>query len=299
MSKAYMHIPVLLDQSVSQLIKKTDGIYVDVTFGGGGHSREILKRLSSQGKLFAFDTDLEVQNNIIDDKRFQLIHSNFRYLKKYLKYFGINEVDGILADLGVSSYHLDENERGFSFQSDYPLDMRMNSEQEFNAEDVLMNYSEEQLIRVWTDYAEITNAKKIAPQWIQARKSMRIRKCSEFANWLSPFIYGPRNKFLAKIFQGLRIEVNQEMVCLQEMLQQSEELLSSGSRLVVLSYHSLEDRMVKQFVKGDIENELNLVAKENRKRFKIINKDIIVADDEELIKNTRSRSVKMRVAEKI
>ncbi|MEO6189376.1 MAG: 16S rRNA (cytosine(1402)-N(4))-methyltransferase RsmH [Saprospiraceae bacterium] len=299
MSKAYLHIPVLLEQSVSQLITKTDGIYVDVTFGGGGHSIEILKRLSSKGKLFAFDTDLEVQNNIIDDKRFQLIHSNFRYLKKYLKYFGIIEVDGILADLGVSSYHLDENERGFSFQSEYPLDMRMNSEQEFNAEDVLMNYSEEQLVRMWTDYAEITNAKKIAPQWIQARKSLRIRKCSEFAHWLSPFIYGPRNKFLAKIFQGLRIEVNQEMDCLQEMLRQSEELLSSGSRLVVLSYHSLEDRMVKQFVKGDIENELNLVAKENRKRFKIINKDVIVADDEELKKNSRSRSVKMRVAQKI
>ncbi|MEP7196382.1 MAG: 16S rRNA (cytosine(1402)-N(4))-methyltransferase RsmH [Saprospiraceae bacterium] len=300
MPETYKHIPVLLKQSVDQLITSPDGTYVDVTFGGGGHSKEILNRLSEKGKLFAFDTDKQaLKNEINNDSRFQLIHSNFRYLKKYLRYFGIQKVDGILADLGVSSHHLDELNRGFSFQSDYPLDMRMNEEQEFSAEDILMNYSEDQLTRMWTEYGELTNSKKIAAQWVRERRTVRAKKCNEFANWVEPFIYGPRNKFLAKLFQGLRIEVNEEIKCLQELLSQSDEVLAVGSRLVVLSYHSLEDRLVKNFIKGELLNETEYSSRGRVKKFKVLTKDVILADEEELNKNSRSRSVRMRSAEKI
>ncbi len=300
MSEHFHHIPVMLKPSVDKLLTNRSGIYVDATFGGAGHSSEILSRLDSNGKLFGFDTDEDALQNEIMDDRFQLIHANFRYLKKYLKYYKIEKVDGILADLGVSSHHLDEYQRGFSFQSDSKLDMRMNSMQELTAEDVLMNYPEERLSYIFESYAEITNAKKISAAWVAGRKNNKVKRCSDFAQWLSPFVYGPRNKFLAKVFQGLRIEVNQELESLKTFLKQAEEVLKSGGRLVVLSYHSLEDRMVKQFLKGDemMQESIFSTGKSIRK-FEILTKNVILADEDEIKINPRSRSVRMRVAQKI
>ncbi|NOT38192.1 MAG: 16S rRNA (cytosine(1402)-N(4))-methyltransferase RsmH [Saprospiraceae bacterium] len=294
------HIPVLLLPSIDAMVTNRDGIYVDATYGGGSHSREILRRLSSSGKLIAFDKDSDALNNdIINDNRFQLIHSDYKYLKKYLRYYGIERIDGILADLGVSSHQLDENERGFSFQSDEPLDMRMNALQETNAESILMNYTEAELVRVWSEYSELTNALKIAQKWIKDRKFIRLNSCKDFSDWVTPFIYGPRNKFLAKLFQGLRIEVNGELQGLSELLRQSEELLIPGGRIVILSYHSLEDRIVKKFLKGDNEGPIDWMNNKSSKKFSIINKKLIEADEQEINKNSRSRSVKMRIAERI
>ncbi len=298
MSKEQYHNPVLLNPSIDGLVLNKDGTYVDATFGGGGHSSEILRRLSANGKLVAFDTDEDVAQNRIDDNRLLFIKSNFRYLKKYLRYFEVKSVDGLIADLGVSSHQFDEDERGFSFQSDEPLDMRMSHQQSKTAEDVLMNYSETDLNRIWTDYSEVTNAHRISKQWMNDRRGRRLKTCKEFAHWLSPFVYGPRNKFLAKIFQGLRIEVNEELICLKELLEQSAEVLKPGGRLVILSYHSLEDRIVKQFLKGQTENS---IATNQRiwPKFKIISKNAVTADEEEIKINPRSRSVKMRIGEKI
>lgn len=294
------HIPVLLHSSVDALITDKDGTYVDLTFGGGSHSREILNRLSSKGKLISFDKDEDaISNAITADSRFQLIHSDYRYLKKYLKYYKINRIDGILADLGVSSHQLDVNERGFSFQSDEPLDMRMNTQQELTAESVLMNYNEAELTRIWTEYSELTNASRIAQKWIKDRKFIRLNSCKDFADWVAPFIYGLRSKFLAKLFQGIRIEVNGELQALSEMLQQSEDLLKPGGRIVILSYHSLEDRVVKKFLKAESDDPMDWMNLKKEKKFLIINKNLIEADEKEIEKNSRSRSVKMRVAEKI
>ncbi len=294
------HIAVLLQSSVDALITDQDGVYVDCTFGGGSHSKEILRRLSSNGRLFAFDKDTDALNNELkEDNRFQLIHSDFRYLKKYLRYYKIEKINGILADLGVSSHQLDVHVRGFSFQSDEPLDMRMNQDQELNAESLLMNYSESELTRIWRDYSEITNAAKIAHQWMKDRRFVKLNSCKDLADWVSPFMYGPRNKFLAKFFQGIRIEVNQELTGLSEMLQQAQDVLATDGRMVILSYHSLEDRIVKKFLKAESDSPLDWMNKNDTKKFRLINKNLIEADDEELNKNSRSRSVKMRVAERI
>lgn len=299
MSEQAVHVPVLLKESVDLLIGDPSGVYVDLTYGGGGHSREILGRLSEKGKLIAFDTDQDASHKLIRDKRFQWIHSNFRYLKKYLRYYKIEKIDGVLADLGVSSFHLDEEERGFSFQSDAPLDMRMNLAQEMTAADILAQYPEDKLFRIWSDYAEVTNAAKMAAKWINDRKSIRVRTCREFAQWLGPFIYGPRNKFLAKVFQGLRIEVNQEMESLKDVLLQTESLMVTGGRIVVLSYHSLEDRMVKQFLKGELAEAGLPWSQVGHSQWRLLNKNVLQASEEEIKRNPRSRSVRLRAAVKI
>ena len=292
----YVHIPVLLTESVDSLVSNPDGVYVDVTYGGGGHSRAILDKLNPGGRIFGFDQDEMAIKNKIEDNRLTLVWSNFRYLKKYLRYYKVEKVDGILADLGVSSFHFDTDDRGFSFQSDYPLDMRMNQEQELNAEGLLQTYSEVRLAKVFTQYGELTNGHLIAKKWIQDRKSTRLNGCASFAEWVSPFVYGKRNKFLAQLFQALRIEVNQELESLGEFLMQASDLLKPGGRLVVISYHSLEDRMVKNFIKTgllDLENDYSL--NRHKKTMKQLSKNVIVPSENELERNSRSRSAKMRV----
>ncbi|MBK9270175.1 MAG: 16S rRNA (cytosine(1402)-N(4))-methyltransferase RsmH [Saprospiraceae bacterium] len=295
----YVHRPVLLQSSVDALITDKSGIYIDATFGGGGHSKEILNRLDNDGKLFAFDRDADALENQISDKRLHLIKSDFRYLKKYLRYFGVTKIHGLLADLGVSSWHFDIGQRGFSFQQKGPLDMRMNAEQELTAEKVLTDYSEEELFRILTEYGEITNARPLVQKWVRERKALKINTCESFADWLSPFVYGKSQKFLAQVFQALRIEVNGELESLKELLSQSEELISKGGRIVVISYHSLEDRIVKSFLKGEWPLKSNEeVFGKKVKTMKQINKEIIVPDHHEVENNSRSRSAKMRVGEK-
>lgn len=295
----YEHQPVLLGQSVEALITDPEGVYVDVTFGGGGHSAEILNRLSPGGKLFAFDRDPVVEANLISDPRLVLIRSDFRFMQKYLRYYGISQVDGILADLGVSSHHFDEAERGFSFQSDAPLDMRMNPEQELTADQILQQYSEEKLKKVLAEYGEITNAGPLAERWVRERKAVRIRTCAAFADWLSPFVYGKRQRYLAQVFQALRIEVNGELESLKMLLEQSGHIIRKGGRLVVISYHSLEDRIVKNFLKGvsEVESAENPFGTA-QKLFKQLNKEVMIPGEEETEMNSRSRSAKMRVGEK-
>lgn len=296
----YSHEPVLLHQSVNHLITNKDGVYADVTFGGGGHSRCILESLTSNGKLYALDQDEAALKNANPDSRLILIKSNFRYLKKYLRYYGDTKIDGILADLGVSSYHFDAYERGFSFHSDAPLDMRMNQDQEITAEDIIMNSSEAELANIFGNYGEVTNAKKIAAQLVKDRKQIRFSRCQFFADWAAPFIYGKRNKYLAQLFQALRIAVNEELQSLQELLEQSLDILKPGGRLVVISYHSLEDRMVKQFLKqGKLEDDPHDMFGKQTKQFKLIVKDAIVPDEQEIKINPRSRSGKMRIGERI
>jgi len=296
----YVHIPVLLNESVEVLVSIPDGVYVDVTFGGGGHTRAILEKLNPEGRVFSFDQDEMALRNKIEDNRLTLVWSNFRYLKKYLRYYKIEKVDGILADLGVSSFHFDTDVRGFSFQSDYPLDMRMNQEQELSAEDVLKTYSEERLAKVFTQYGELTNGHLIAKKWIQDRKTIRLNGCASFAEWVSPFVYGKRNKFLAQLFQALRIEVNQELESLEAFLTQASEVLKPGGKLVVISYHSLEDRLVKNFIKrGTIDSDNEHSFERQKNRMKALTKDIIVPSINELERNSRSRSAKMRVGIKL
>ena len=294
------HVPVLLNDSVNGLEIKADGDYVDVTFGGGGHSREIFSRLKT-GRLFAFDQDEDAVANIIHDERFFFIRHNFKYIRNFLKYYGVDQVDGILADLGVSSHDFDVAERGFSFRFDGDLDMRMNRDATQTAADLVNTYSEEQLRIVFREYGEIDNAGRLARELVAARNAKPIKTIEQFRHAISPCV--PRlqeSKYLAKVFQALRIETNHEMDVLHEFLQQSIGLLKPGGRLVVITYHSLEDRMVKNFIKsGDISGkqekdffgnvESPLVA---------INRKVIVPGEEELERNPRSRSAKLRIAEK-
>lgn len=294
------HVPVLLNDSVNGLEIKADGDYVDVTFGGGGHSREIFSRLKT-GRLFAFDQDEDAVANIIRDERFFFIRHNFKYIRNFLKYYGVDQVDGILADLGVSSHDFDVAERGFSFRFDSDLDMRMNRDSAQTAADLVNTYSEEQLRTMFREYGEIDNAGRLARELVAARNAKPIKTIEQFRHAISPCV--PRlqeSKYLAKVFQALRIETNHEMDVLHEFLQQSIGLLKPGGRLVVITYHSLEDRMVKNFIKsGDISGkqekdffgnvESPLVA---------INRKVIVPGEEELERNPRSRSAKLRIAEK-
>ena len=294
------HVPVLLNDSVNGLEIKADGDYVDVTFGGGGHSREIFSRLKT-GRLFAFDQDEDAVANIIHDERFFFIRHNFKYIRNFLKYYGVDQVDGILADLGVSSHDFDVAERGFSFRFDGDLDMRMNRDSAQTAADLVNTYSEEQLRTMFREYGEIDNAGRLARELVAARNAKPIKTIEQFRHAISPCV--PKlqeSKYLAKVFQALRIETNQEMDVLHEFLQQSIGLLKPGGRLVVITYHSLEDRMVKNFIKsGDISGkqekdffgnvESPLVA---------INRKVIVPGEEELERNPRSRSAKLRIAEK-
>ncbi len=298
---AVYHTPALLQESVDGLNIHPDGVYVDVTFGGGGHSREILARLGPKGRLYAFDQDMQAYANRIEDKRFVFVRSNFRFLKNFLRYYGEEQIDGVLADLGVSSHHFDDPERGFSFRFPGDLDMRMNRSAQKNAAQILNEYSEEQLARVFFLYGELKNANKIASSIVKYRNESDIARVDDFVKLLEPYTYKDREKkILAQAFQALRIEVNNEMEALAEMLTQSLAALKNGGRLSVISYHSLEDRLVKNFfrsgnLEGNVEKDFfgNVITP-----FQLINRKVIIPSEEEQKNNPRSRSAKLRIAEK-
>lgn len=281
---------------------KPNGIYVDVTFGGGGHSREILKHLGPEGKLFAFDQDPDALNNVIDDSRFTLIHQNFRFLKNNLRLNGVKQVDGILADLGVSSHQFDAADRGFSIRFDADLDMRMDQISDVDARKVLSTYSEEDLHRIFGMYGEIVNAKTLAKTIVTARLTTPINTVAELKEVIKKLVpRGKEHKYHAQVFQALRIEVNKELEALQEFLLQTVDVLKAEGRLVVMSYHSLEDRLVKNFLakgkfRGDVEKDF---FGNEIKPFHVISRKAITADDQELVDNNRSRSAKLRIAEKL
>lgn len=295
------HRPVLLKESVDALVYNPNGVYVDVTFGGGGHSREILSRLSEKGRLYSFDQDLDALNNTIDDSRFTLINQNFRFLENFLLMYGITKVDGILGDLGVSSHQFDEAGRGFSIRSDAPLDMRMNALQTVNAQMVVNDYDEERLADIFYYYGELREARKLAREVVHYRKNKKIETTEELKKVFSYVPVHKSNKFFAQIFQAIRIEVNQELDALKEMLEQSLRILNEGGALVVISYHSLEDRLVKKFLKnGMFEGEPERDIYGNfHKPFKLMQSKAIIPTDEEITENSRARSAKMRVGNKI
>lgn len=296
------HIPVLLTQTVDLLQVNPDGTYVDVTFGGGGHSREIMRRLGKKGRLLGFDQDMDAYNNRIDDERFIFVRSNFRYLSNFLHYHDIESVDGILADLGVSSHHFDDQTRGFSFRFDGNLDMRMNQQATKTAADVLNSYTEEQLADVLYLYGELKSARRIARTIVNSRAKGEITQVQQFINLLQPHIGRDKEKKeLAQVFQALRIEVNDEMEVLQKLLQASLKALKPGGRMAVLTYHSLEDRLVKNFFKsGNLEGKIEKDFYGNvLSPWKLVNNKVIIANQEEIALNPRSRSAKLRVAEKV
>ncbi|QSS96500.1 16S rRNA (cytosine(1402)-N(4))-methyltransferase RsmH [Psychroflexus sp. ALD_RP9] len=295
------HIPVLLKQSVDALVLNPDGVYVDATFGGGGHSAEILSRLSAKGRLFAFDQDKDAQQNGLNDDRFELIEANFRYLKRFLKFFKINEVDGILADFGVSSHQFDVPERGFSTRFDAQLDMRMNQNDKLSAYELINSYEEQDLIKLFRTYGELKMAPKLARAIISERLNKPIETTSDLNSVIEPLL--PKTKvfkFLAQIYQAIRIEVNQEMKALEEFLLQTQDLVKPLGRLSFITYHSLEDRLVKRYIRdgnftGQVEKDFygNKLAP-----FKKVGQ-LIIPDKSEITENSRARSAKLRIAEKI
>ncbi len=296
------HIPALLHECIEGLNIKPDGIYVDVTFGGGGHSKEILKKLGSKGKLFAFDQDTDARANIIDDDRFVFIHSNFRHIKNYLRYYNIRKVDGILADLGISSFHIDAQSRGFSFKANADLDMRMNKEMKKTAADLLNEYPEKELIKLFRQYGEIKNAGSLAKQIVSVRKEKIFSSIEGFVEAIKNKT--PKrleNKYLAKVFQAIRIELNDEIGALEEFLLATGNLMNKNGRLVVLSYHSLEDRLVKNYIRsGNCSGKIDKDIYGNYETpLTVVNKKIIIPTDEEIKNNPRARSAKLRIAEKI
>ncbi len=295
------HNPVLLRQSVDDLVTNPDGIYVDCTFGGGGHSREILSRLSDKGKLFSFDQDLDALKNTIEDPRFTLINQNFRFLENSLLMYGIPQVDGILADLGVSSHQFDQAERGFSTRSNAPLDMRMNVMQSLDAKRVINDYEEDQLADIFYYYGELREARKLARDIAYHRKIKKINTTEDLKKLFSYLPPHKVNKFYAQLFQAIRIEVNQELEALKEMLVQSYNILKPEGRLVVISYHSLEDRLVKRFLKnGMFEGEPERDIYGNyKKAFELVKSKAVIPDDQEIEENSRARSAKMRTGIKI
>lgn len=292
------HNSVLLKESIDGLNIKPDGVYVDATFGGGGHSREILNRLNENGKLFAFDQDEDARRNSIDDIRFTLISQNFRFIKRYLRFYGVKKVDGILADLGVSSHQFDEAGRGFSTRFDAKLDMRMNQDGQLSAFEVINNYEEDQLSNVLFQYGELRNSRAIAKKIIEVRSEQKIKTSFELKEVLNEFVpKSKEHKILAQIFQGIRIEVNQEIEALKELLLQIPEILNEEGRLCVISYHSLEDRLVKRFIRnGMFEGEPEKDFFGNVKvPMKKIGK-MIIPSFQEIKKNNRARSAKLRIA---
>jgi len=295
------HNPVLLKQSVDDLVTNPDGIYVDCTFGGGGHSREILSRLSDKGRLFSFDQDLDALKNTIDDPRFTLINQNFRFLENSLLMYGISQIDGVLADLGVSSHQFDEAERGFSTRSNAPLDMRMNVMQGLDAKRVINDYDEEQLADIFYYYGELREARKLARDIVHHRKAKSIETTEDLKKLFSYLPPHKVNKFYAQLFQAIRIEVNQELEVLKEMLIQAYNVLKPEGRLVVISYHSLEDRLVKRFLKnGMFEGEPERDIYGNyKKAFELVKSKAIIPDDKEIEENSRARSAKMRTGIKV
>lgn len=294
------HVPVLLEESVSGLNIDPDGVYLDLTFGGGGHSREILKRLKD-GCLIGFDQDADALANVPDDDRFIFVNHNFRYLRNFLRYCGYDEADGILADLGVSSHEFDEAGRGFSFRFDAELDMRMNQRNRLKATDILNTYSEEDLMRIFRNYGEVDNAKRLVDLIVKARAEKMITRSEEFLQVIAPCVPKQKEKkYLAQVYQALRIEVNGELEALEDMLQEAELALRPGGRLVVITYHSLEDRIVKNFLKsgnfeGKVEKDFYGHVKRN---FELVNRKVIVPSEEEIERNPRARSAKLRIAEK-
>ena len=294
------HVPVLLEESVSGLNIDPDGVYLDLTFGGGGHSREILKRLKD-GCLIGFDQDSDVLANVPDDSRFIFVNHNFRYLRNFLRYCGYDEADGILADLGVSSHEFDEAGRGFSFRFDAELDMRMNQRRRLKATDILNTYSEENLIRIFRNYGEVDNVRRLVDLIVNARTGKMITRSEEFLQVIAPCVPKQKEKkYLAQVYQALRIEVNGELEALEDMLKEAERALRPGGRLVVITYHSLEDRIVKNFLKsgnfeGKVEKDFYGHVKRN---FELVNRKVIVPSEEEIERNPRARSAKLRIAEK-
>jgi len=294
------HNPVLLSESVEALVSEPGGIYVDCTFGGGGHSREILNQLNKEGKLISFDQDEDAKANSINDARFTLVMQNFRFLKNNLRYLGIRKVNGILADLGVSSHQFDTPERGFSIRFDGDLDMRMNQNSKLTAAKILNQYEEERLADVFYYYGELRNAKRLAREIVSERKSNPIKTIQQLKDLFHYIPKNKENKFLAQLFQALRIEVNDEMATLREMLMQCGEVIEKGGKLVVISYHSLEDRLVKRYMKTGLfegEPERDIYGNWDAP-FQPVQSKVIVPDEEEIEMNPRARSAKMRVAVK-
>lgn len=295
------HVSVLLDESIKSLSIWPDGKYVDVTFGAGGHSKSILNELSAKGHLYAFDQDEDAVENIIHDTRFTLIEANFRYLKRFLRLEGISEVDGILADLGVSSHQLNFPERGFSYRFDAPLDMRMNIKSDMSAADLLRTYSEESLVEILSNYGEVRNSKSLAKAIINARKFADIKTTFDFNRVLDQNVMGLRLKYFSQVYQALRMEVNDEIGALRDMLEDGLAVLKPGGRFSVITFHSIEDRVVKNFFKsGNFDGEVEKDEFGNiQKPFSLVNRKVIMADSKEQKVNARSRSAKLRVAEKI
>ena len=301
------HVPVLLKESVDGLDIKPDGIYVDVTFGGGGHSREILRRLGPEGRLFSFDQDEDAEQNIVDDSRLTFVRSNFRYLKNWMRYYDVERIDGLLADLGVSSHHFDDAERGFSFRFDAPLDMRMNKRARYTAANVLAEYDEGQLADIFYLYGELKQARRLASAVVKARSEQPIATTQDLMRIAESILgRGARNddrglkKDMAKVFQALRIEVNREMVALRQMLLAATDLLRDGGRLSVITYHSLEDRMVKNVMKsGNVEGRVKQdFFGRVESPFPLVNNKVITPDNDEQERNPRSRSAKLRIGMK-
>ena len=298
------HVPVLLQEAVDGLDVKPDGIYLDLTFGGGGHSRGILRRLQGTGHLYSFDQDMDAlrgASELEDKENFTFIRSNFRFVKNWMLYYGHEQVDGILADLGVSSHHLDEEERGFSFRFDAPLDMRMNQRASLNAKRIVEEYSEEQLADIFYLYGELKTSRRIASAIVKARQQKAITTTTELVEVLKPLMaYDREKKDLARVFQALRIEVNGELLALRQMLSAATELLRPGGRLSILTYHSLEDRMVKNIVKaGNAEGKVETdVFGHSNAPLEAVNRSVITPSEEEQNRNPRSRSAKLRVAVK-
>ncbi|MEO6894682.1 MAG: 16S rRNA (cytosine(1402)-N(4))-methyltransferase RsmH [Ginsengibacter sp.] len=301
MQQAY-HVPVLLDEVVMGLQIIPSGVYVDCTFGGGGHSKKILERLNEEGKLIVFDQDEDAKKNVPDDARIIFVPHNFRHLQRFLRFYKIQKVNGILADLGVSSHQINEADRGFSTRFDADMDMRMNRNDTKTAADVVKTYSEEKLHKIFEQYGEVTNSKTLAQKIVEIRKSQSIETIKEFKNAVYPVVKGNPEKYFAQVFQALRIEVNDELNVLKELLMQSSEALTKGGRIAVITFHSLEDRLVKNFFKNgnfEAEQQKDLFGNPVKSGLKVITKKPIIPSKEELKKNPRSRSSKLRIAEKI
>lgn len=296
------HIPVLLDESVSGLNIKPDGVYLDLTFGGGGHSREILNRLGEEGCLMGFDQDEDAMQNVPDDERFIFVNHNFRYLRNFMRFYGLEKADGILADLGVSSHEFDEADRGFSFRFDAELDMRMNRRSRLTAAEVLNGYDEQRLCSLFRNYGEVENARRLVDFIVKARAGKALVTSGDLYQAILPCIPKMKEKkYLAKVYQALRIEVNGELDALEDMLENAMEVLKPGGRLVVITYHSLEDRLVKNFFKsGNAEGKVDkdLIFGHINHGFELVNRKVIVPTDDEVERNPRARSAKLRIVEK-
>jgi len=301
MSDGSYHVPVLLNEVIKGLQIQPGGVYVDCTFGGGGHSKAILEKLNQNGKLFAFDQDADAKKNLPGDARIKFIPQNFRHFSRFLRLEQITEVDGILADLGVSSYQIDEATRGFSIRSNAPLDMRMDQRQKLTAYDVVQTYTEQQLHKIFEQYGEVTNAKTLAKTIVQLRNGISLKSVDAFKNALREIIKGNPNKYFAQVFQAIRIEVNDELEALKEMLQQVPVLLKPGGRVAIITFHSLEDRLVKNFFRRgtfDEPQENPFINTEMVNQLKVITKKPVTPTEKEMRQNPRSRSAKLRIAEK-